>query len=98
MLPGPFAYAERWDEAAKAYRGVAIEKSLNVPVVVDSESVIIMPDVALAYISAQAPVGSPLLEATASRNQSLAQRAVPVHEKANHSEETSFRRALLERL
>ena len=48
--------------AAKAYRGIAIEKSLNVPVVVDSESVIIMPDVALAYISAQAPptpVGNP---------------------------------------
>jgi uncharacterized protein len=63
VLPGPFSYAERWDEAAKAYRGFAIEKSLNVPVVVDSESVIIMPNVALAYISAQAPmtpVGSPL--------------------------------------
>jgi uncharacterized protein len=62
VLPGPFAYAERWDDAAKAYRGIVIEKSLNVPVVVDSESVIIMPDVALAYVSAQAPVtpvGSP---------------------------------------
>jgi uncharacterized protein len=63
VLPGPFSYAERWDDAAKAYRGIAIEKSLNVPVVVDSESVIIMPDVASAYVSAQAPitpVGNPI--------------------------------------
>ena len=60
VLPGPFCYAERWDDAAKAYRGIVIEKSLNVPVVVDSESVIILPDVALGYVAAQAPVGSPL--------------------------------------
>ncbi|MGF6312574.1 hypothetical protein ABIB82_006467 [Bradyrhizobium sp. i1.8.4] len=62
MLPGPFAYAERWDEADKAYRGVAIDKSSNVPVVIDSESVIIAPGIALAYFSAQAqviPVASP---------------------------------------
>jgi hypothetical protein len=62
MLPGPFAYAERWDEGAKAYRGVAIDKAANVPVVIDSESVIITPNIALAYFSAQAqvtPVASP---------------------------------------
>jgi len=62
ILPGPFAYAERWDEAAKTYRGLAIDKSPNVPIVIDSESVIITPDVALAYFSAQAtvmPAGSP---------------------------------------
>lgn len=56
MLPGPFAYAERWDESAKAYPGVAIDKSPNVPVVIDSESVIITPEVALAYFSAEATV------------------------------------------
>jgi uncharacterized protein len=59
MLPGPFAYAESWDEGAKAYRGVAIDKASNVPVVIDSESVIITPDVALAYFSA-AVDGQPL--------------------------------------
>ena len=29
MLPGLFAYAERWDEASQAYGGLAIEKSSN---------------------------------------------------------------------
>lgn len=48
MLPGPFAYAERWDEASQTYLGLAIEKGGNVPVVIDSDSVIIRPDVALA--------------------------------------------------
>ncbi|GGE33744.1 hypothetical protein GCM10007276_08860 [Agaricicola taiwanensis] len=50
MLPGPFAYAERWDEAAQTYHGLAIEKAGNVPVVIDSESVIIKPDVALSKL------------------------------------------------
>lgn len=48
MLPGPFAYAERWDEATKTYLGIAIEKAGNAMVVIDSDSVIIKPDVAEA--------------------------------------------------
>lgn len=48
MLPGPFAYAERWDEPSQTYLGLAIEKGGNVPVVIDSDSVIIKPDIALA--------------------------------------------------
>jgi uncharacterized protein len=48
MLPGPFAYAERWDESSQTYYGLAIDKAANVPVVIDSDSVIIKPDVALA--------------------------------------------------
>lgn len=50
MLPGPFAYAERWDEATQSYYGLAIERSGGTPVVIDSDSVIIKPDVALANV------------------------------------------------
>lgn len=48
MLPGPFAYAERYDEATQSYVGLAIESSANAAVVIDSDSVIIKPDVAEA--------------------------------------------------
>jgi len=46
MIPGPFAYAERWDDASKVYLGLAIEKASNTFVVIDRDSVIIKPDVA----------------------------------------------------
>lgn len=59
MLPGPFAYAERWDEAAQTYHGLAIEKAGNVPVVIDSESVIIKPDVALSKLVVPKPASPP---------------------------------------
>lgn len=49
MLPGPFAYAERWEEATDTYHGLAIEKAAGIPVVVDRDSVIVKPDVALAH-------------------------------------------------
>lgn len=49
MLPGPFAYAERWDDAKQTYVGLAISGAGNVQVVVDSESVVIKPDVAEAH-------------------------------------------------
>lgn len=55
MLPGPFAYAERWDEATQTYHGLAIEKAGNVPVVIDSDSVIIKPDVALSKLVVPKP-------------------------------------------
>ena len=48
MLPGPFAYAERWDEAKKTYAGLAIDHAGGAQIVIDSESVIIQPDVAEA--------------------------------------------------
>jgi predicted AAA+ superfamily ATPase len=48
MLPGPFAYAERWDEAKKTYAGLAIDHAGGAQIVVDSDSVIIQPDVAEA--------------------------------------------------
>ena len=48
MLPGPFAYAERWDEAKKTYAGLAIDHAGGAQIVIDSESVIVQPDVAEA--------------------------------------------------
>ncbi|UEM04723.1 DUF499 domain-containing protein [Skermanella rosea] len=48
MIPGPFAYAERWDEASQSYLGLVIERGGNAPVVIDSDSVIIKPAVAEA--------------------------------------------------
>lgn len=49
MLPGPFAYAERWDEKSDSYLGLAIERAANAVVVIDSDSVIVKPDVAEAH-------------------------------------------------
>lgn len=46
MLPGPFAYAERWDEKMDTYLGLAIEGAGNALVVIDRDSVIIKPEVA----------------------------------------------------
>ena len=46
MLPGAFAYAESWDEAAGTYRGLAIDNAANVHVVIDNESLIVRPDIA----------------------------------------------------
>ncbi len=49
MLPGPFAYAERFDEAKGSYAGLAIKQSPSVPVIIDNESVIVRSDVAEAH-------------------------------------------------
>ena len=48
MLPGPFAYAERWDEKTDTYLGLAIDRAGHAAVVIDSDSVIVKPDVAEA--------------------------------------------------
>src|SRR3546814_12131848 len=49
MLPGPFGYAERWDDKTDTYLGLAIERATNAAVVIDSDSVIIKPDIAEAH-------------------------------------------------
>ena len=49
MLPGPFAYADRWDESKHSYVGLAISGPSHVQVVIDSDAVIIKPDVADSY-------------------------------------------------
>lgn len=59
MLPGPFAYAEAWDDLGQTYRGLVVEKAANAHVVIDRESVTIRPDVALEHLAKQLdrPVG-----------------------------------------
>lgn len=62
MLPGPFAYAERWDASSGAYLGLAIDRASNAVVVIDSDSLIVKPDVAEAHRPKPAtpdPVGEP---------------------------------------
>jgi hypothetical protein len=49
MLPGPFAYAERWDEDARLYAGLAISGAGHSQIVIDSDSVIVKSDVAEAH-------------------------------------------------
>ena len=46
MVPGPFAYAERWDEKTGRYVGLVSQNGANAPVVIDADSVIVKPDVA----------------------------------------------------
>ena len=53
MLPGPFAYAERWDETKGIYAGLAIRGAASTPVVIDSESVIVKPEVADVHMPTQ---------------------------------------------
>ncbi len=55
MLPGSFAYAERWDETVDNYVGLAIERSSNSVVVIDSDSVIVDPKVAERHRPAPTP-------------------------------------------
>jgi predicted AAA+ superfamily ATPase len=49
MLPGPFAYAEKWDESSESYLGLLIDKASSPHIVVDRDSVLIKPDVAEAH-------------------------------------------------
>ena len=53
MLPGPFAYAERWDETAGKYLGLIIERAATPHVVVDTDSVIVKPEAAATQRSTQ---------------------------------------------
>ena len=51
-------YAERWDESTQKYLGLLIEKSSNAHIIIDSDSVIIKPDVAEAIRPALTTAGS----------------------------------------
>lgn len=56
-VPGPFAYAERWDEKSDTYYGLAIDGVFNAIVTIDSDSVIVGPAVAEKH--RPTPVPSP---------------------------------------
>ena len=58
MIPGPFAYAERWDEKSDTYLGLAIDRAANATIVIDSDSVIVKPDVAEAHRPTPAQPGN----------------------------------------
>lgn len=62
MLPGPFAYAEKWDESSESYLGLLIDKATSPHIVVDRDSVIIKPDVAQAHQPVPAMPGEPATE------------------------------------
>jgi len=47
-VSGPFAYAERFDDATAKYEGLVIELGGNTPVVIDRDCVIVRPKVAEA--------------------------------------------------
>ena len=46
LMPGPFAYAELWNEKTKTYEGLIINGSSNASVVIDGKSVLVRSDVA----------------------------------------------------
>jgi len=46
MLPGPFAFAEGWDDETGTYQGLIIDNGLNAAVIIDGSSVIIKPEIA----------------------------------------------------
>ncbi|WP_420722799.1 DUF499 domain-containing protein [Hwanghaeella sp. LZ110] len=58
MLAGPFAYAERWDQEKQTYLGLVISGASHVQVVIDSDSVIILPKVAEAHRPKPTPSGA----------------------------------------
>lgn len=48
MVPGAFAYAERWNEAKGSYEGLVISGAPNAQILIDRDSVIIKPEAAEA--------------------------------------------------
>lgn len=46
MLPGPFAYAENYDETTGKYLGLVLDRTVTATVVIDSSSVIVRAEVA----------------------------------------------------
>jgi uncharacterized protein len=55
MIPGPFAYAERWDEKEDTYKGLLIDGATSALIVVDNDSVIVDPDVAERHRPKEGP-------------------------------------------
>jgi hypothetical protein len=59
MIPGPFAYAERWNEASGSFDGLVISSSPNAQIIIDRDSVIIRPDEAEAARAKAAALVNP---------------------------------------
>ena len=59
MLPGPFAYAERWDDTEGTYKGLLINGATPALIVVDNDSVIVDPAVAVGHRPKDEPEPKP---------------------------------------
>ncbi|MDF2142625.1 DUF499 domain-containing protein [Paenirhodobacter sp. CAU 1674] len=59
MLPGPFAYAERWDKENDRYIGLEISGASNGQVVIDSETVIVNAEMAEKHRQKLEPAPTP---------------------------------------
>ena len=57
--PGPFAYAEAWDERTGQYSGLAISNSAGTQVVIDDHAVLLRPEVAEKHKPAPASPEEP---------------------------------------
>ena len=53
MIPGPFAYAERWDAATAKYEGLLIDRAAQPHIVIDSDSLLVAPAVAETHRPSQ---------------------------------------------
>jgi len=93
MLPGPFAYAERWDERQQSYAGLAVSGAGSVQVVIDSESVIIKPDVAEAHRPkpSAVPVAAPGTSDTVYGGKNHAPTSAEVGEAASQADKNPTR-------
>ena len=49
VVPGSFAYADKWDDTKQTYTGLAISSAGHVQIVIDSDSIIIKPKVAESH-------------------------------------------------
>ena len=58
LVPGPFAYAERWDEEAQDYFGLITDQTSDAPVVIDDDSVIVAAEVAKRHRPEPVPEGA----------------------------------------
>lgn len=68
ITPGPFAYAEKYDEANSTYQGLAIEQASNTQVTIDNNAVIVRANVAFDHRPTPTPTednpaATPLLSA-----------------------------------
>lgn len=80
ILPGPFAYAELFDEASGNYQGLAISGSATTPVVIDSQSVIIKPDIAEVHCQEETTGSGAGYEATGTGEQGGVEEGRPTGE------------------
>ncbi len=58
LLPGPFAYAQMWDEETQTYCGLIIDNAIAAPVVIDDDSVIVAAEVAKRHRPEPVPEGA----------------------------------------